>query len=176
MILAIAEDGAIGKTGGTNGLPWDPIPEDFKHFVSETKKKSEGDDRPNILVMGPKTFKEIERPLPGRQTIIMSSTLTEKPHPEVEICKSPYVLMEMIAGRNTFSAGGKGIYLSLLLCTTEIILTKIHAKFPDADCFIDEKFLLEHFVEQIERSKILREKTPEHCLVTVHYYERKTPQ
>ncbi len=174
MILAIANDGAIGKTGGKNGLPWD-ISEDFKHFVVETKKKNEGDDRPNILVMGPKTFNEIGKPLPGRETIILSAKLTEKPHPDVEICKSPYDLMQLIAGRNVFVTGGKGIYLSLLLCATEIILTRVHADFPDADCFIDEKILLEHFVEQADRAKTLREQTSEHCLVTAHYYQRKTP-
>src|ERR1041384_5769359 len=59
-IAAMSLNGVIGNAGK---IPWH-LPEDFKWF----KKITMG----HVLVMGRKTFESIGRPLPGRDTIILS--------------------------------------------------------------------------------------------------------
>src|SRR5438046_6903526 len=49
--------------GAGNRIPWH-LPDDFKWF----KKMTTG----NILVMGRKTFASIGKPLPNRETIVLS--------------------------------------------------------------------------------------------------------
>ena len=50
--------------GAGNKIPWH-LPEDFKWF----KKMTTG----QVVVMGRKTFESIGRPLPNRETIVLSS-------------------------------------------------------------------------------------------------------
>ena len=59
-IAAMAENRVIGFE---NSIPW-YLPEDFKWFKNTTLG--------HTLLMGRKTFESIGRPLPGRQTIILS--------------------------------------------------------------------------------------------------------
>ena len=64
-IAAMSENRVIGNTGD---IPWH-LPEDFKWF----KKTTMG----GILVMGRKTYESIGRPLPGRDTYVLSRTPRE---------------------------------------------------------------------------------------------------
>src|SRR5579883_1681844 len=61
IVAAIGQNGVIGKG---RGLPWH-LPSDLKHFRAVTMGKP--------LLMGRKTFESIGRPLPGRETIIVTS-------------------------------------------------------------------------------------------------------
>jgi len=60
LVAAVARNGAIGVKGG---LPW-RLPSDLKHLRETTW------GRP--MVMGRKTFDSIGRPLPGRETIVVT--------------------------------------------------------------------------------------------------------
>ncbi len=60
LVAAVARNGAIGARGG---LPW-RLPSDLKHLRETTW------GRP--MVMGRKTFDSIGRPLPGRETIVVT--------------------------------------------------------------------------------------------------------
>ena len=60
LVAAVARNGAIGAKGG---LPW-RLPSDLKHLRETTW------GRP--MVMGRKTFDSIGRPLPGRETIVVT--------------------------------------------------------------------------------------------------------
>lgn len=60
MVVAVARNGVIGRD---NGLPWH-MRSDLKHFKQATMGKP--------LVMGRKTYLSIGRPLPGRDTIIVT--------------------------------------------------------------------------------------------------------
>jgi dihydrofolate reductase len=60
MIVAVAENGAIGKD---NKMLWH-IPEDFKYFKAVTMGKP--------IIMGRKTFESIGRPLPGRLNVVVT--------------------------------------------------------------------------------------------------------
>ena len=56
--------------GAGNQIPWH-LPEDFKWFKQMTTGQ--------IVVMGRKTFESIGRPLPNRETIILSRSRFEHP-------------------------------------------------------------------------------------------------
>jgi dihydrofolate reductase len=60
LIAAIAENGVIGKD---NSLPWH-LTSDLKRFRALTMGKP--------MIMGRKNFQSIGRPLPGRETIVVS--------------------------------------------------------------------------------------------------------
>jgi dihydrofolate reductase len=75
-IAAMSENRVIGNQGK---IPWH-LPEDFRWF----KQKTMG----GILIMGRKTFDSIGRPLPGRETIVLSQSA--KSIPGVKIRTSLY--------------------------------------------------------------------------------------
>ncbi len=60
LVAAVARNGAIGVR---NGLPW-RLSSDLKRFKALTMGKP--------LIMGRKTFESIGRPLPGRETIVVT--------------------------------------------------------------------------------------------------------
>lgn len=60
LVVAVAENGVIGRNGG---LPW-RLSSDLKSFRATTMGKP--------LIMGRKTFQSLERPLDGRDNIVVS--------------------------------------------------------------------------------------------------------
>ncbi len=62
LVVAVAENGVIGRDGG---LAW-RISDDLKWFKKVTLGKP--------MIMGRKTFDSIGRPLPGRDNIVVSRT------------------------------------------------------------------------------------------------------
>ena len=60
FVVAVAKNGVIGRNGG---LPW-RLPTDLKHFKALTLGKP--------MVMGRRTWDSIGRPLPGRETIVVT--------------------------------------------------------------------------------------------------------
>jgi len=71
-IAAMSENRVIGDQGK---IPWH-LPEDFRWF----KHKTMG----GTLIMGRKTFESIGKPLPGRETIVLSQSLIDIP--SVTVC------------------------------------------------------------------------------------------
>ncbi len=65
LVVAVSENGVIGKD---NKIPWNPIPEDLKHFKKITET--------HHVLMGRKTFESIFQklngPLPDRVNLILS--------------------------------------------------------------------------------------------------------
>jgi dihydrofolate reductase len=61
-IAAMSENRVIGNQGK---IPWH-LPEDFRWF----KHKTMG----GTLIMGRKTFESIGKPLPGRETLVVTRT------------------------------------------------------------------------------------------------------
>lgn len=60
MVAAVAENGVIGAD---EDIPWH-LPEDFAHFKATTLG--------HVLVLGRTTHEGIGRPLPGRETIVLT--------------------------------------------------------------------------------------------------------
>ena len=122
-IAAMAENRVIGNQ---NTIPWH-LPEDFKWFKKTTMGQT--------LLMGRKTFDSIGRPLPGRQTIILSRNQLSIPD---TVTVNTIESIETVATSDTiWVAGGSEIYQLMLPKCTDLYLTRVHKK-PEGDTFFPE--------------------------------------
>ena len=135
-IAAMSENRVIGRGGA---IPWH-LPEDFKWFKQLTMG--------HALVMGRKTFESIGRPLPGRETIVVSRS--QFTHPGVRVISGLGQIDLENEPREVFICGGAEIYaLALPLCS-DLYLTLVKRKVegdvlfpPFEEFFRFEKILLE---------------------------------
>lgn len=153
----MSENRVIGSEGK---IPWH-LPDDFKWFKQVTMGQ--------VLVMGRKTCESIGRPLPGRQTIVLSrqgfladGVLTV---PDVDS------LRQRVRDdpREVFVAGGSEIYRLLLPWCGEVFLTRVgrvvagDAFFPPFESefrkvgvvLVHPEFAVEHY-ERIDAPPIPR--------------------
>ena len=100
--------------GAGNKIPWH-LPEDFKWF----KKMTTG----QVIVMGRKTFEAIGKPLPNRETIILSRTQFQYPGvqticdlSQIDSAKEP---------RTIFICGGAQVYAQALPLCSDLYLTLV---------------------------------------------------
>ena len=122
-IAAMATNRVIGNKGQ---IPWH-LPEDFKWF----KRTTMG----HILVMGRKTYESIGRPLPGRETVVLSRTQLEIP--KVQTFTSLSDIKELETDKIVWVAGGSEIYQQMLPLCSELYLTRVHQKI-EGDAFFPE--------------------------------------
>jgi dihydrofolate reductase len=112
-IAAMSLNRVIGRG---NQIPWH-LPEDFKWF----KKTTTG----HIIVMGRKTFESIGRPLPHRQTIIISRTGFA--HPGALTLSSLQDLAQFDQdSRDIYICGGAQIYEQALPLCSDLYLTVVN--------------------------------------------------
>ena len=114
LVAARARNGVIGQDGA---IPWH-LPADFAHF----KRVTVG----HPLVLGRTTFEGIGRPLPGRQSIVVTSD-RDWSHEGVLVARS---VEEAIALGHELDplvtvGGGAHVYRDALRCATQQILTEI---------------------------------------------------
>lgn len=129
--------------GNGNQIPWH-LPEDFKWFKQVTMGQ--------VLVMGRKTFESIGKPLPGRETIVL--TRGGWSHPGVKLAASLAGLpLAADEPRRVFIAGGAEIYRQALPLCGELLLTLVKRE-VEGDAFFPA------FEDQFELAETLRE-TPE---------------
>ena len=122
-IAAMAENRVIGNQ---NTIPWH-LPEDFKWFKKTTMGQT--------LLMGRKTFDSIGRPLPGRQTIILSRNKLSIPD---TVTVNTIELIETVATSDTiWVSGGSEIYRLMLPKCADLYLTRVHQK-PEGDILFPE--------------------------------------
>lgn len=100
--------------GAGNQIPWH-LPEDFKWF----KQMTTG----HVIVMGRKTFESIGRPLPNRETIVLSRGGFT--HPGVKSIQSLEELSALNDGREIFICGGAQIYTQALPSCSDVYLTLV---------------------------------------------------
>jgi dihydrofolate reductase len=110
-IAAMAENRVIGRGAD---IPWH-LPEDFKFF----KRTTTG----HVLVMGRKTFESIGRPLPGRETIVLSRRGFS--YPGVRCVSALGGVPTHSDGREVFICGGAEIYRQSLPLCSELFLTHV---------------------------------------------------
>lgn len=129
LVAAVARNGAIG---GANGLPW-RLPTDLKHFKAITLGKP--------LIMGRKTFESIGRPLPGRETIVVTRDAAFQAPPGVHVAASPQEALALGRARaramgvnEIILAGGAQLYAALIGETQRLRLTEVDLT-PVADAF-----------------------------------------
>ncbi|MES1170796.1 MAG: dihydrofolate reductase [Actinomycetota bacterium] len=123
MVVAIGDDGAIGKDGK---VPW-RIPEDLKHFKNVTMG--------HAIIMGRKTWDEVGKPLPGRRNLVIS----RQPGLTLDGAEVFGTLEAAIAAARTTDPephviGGSTIYAAAMPLATRIYLTEVH-RIVAADTF-----------------------------------------
>ena len=122
-IAAMSENRVIGQG---NHIPWH-LPEDFKWF----KQMTTG----NIIVMGRKTFQSIGRPLPNRETVVLSRSNFE--HPGVRTVASIHEIDPTLESREVFICGGAEIYAQTLHLCSDLYLTLVKGVM-EGDAFFPE--------------------------------------
>lgn len=143
-IAAMSENRVIGDNGN---IPWH-LPEDFKWF----KKTTMGD----ILVMGRKTYESIGRPLPGRETYVLSRQPREIAG--VHSFTDLSILHSLKTDKTIWIAGGGEIYRQLLPECSELYLTRVHRE-VEGDAFFpvfEDQFQLAESVHHTEDFTIER--------------------
>lgn len=119
IVAAVARNGVIGKEGG---LPW-RLPDDLRRF----KELTWG----HTLIMGRRTYESIGKPLPGRETIVV--TRQERwTAPGVRVAGSLEQALEMAGDTEIFVVGGGEIYAEALKVADFLDLTEVDAA-PDGD-------------------------------------------
>lgn len=117
IIVAIAENNVIGSN---NQLIWH-IPSDLKRFKSLTMG--------HHIIMGRKTWESIGRPLPGRQSIVVTRNINFS----VDGAKVVHSLSEAIelakSDSEIFIVGGGELYRQALPLANKLYLTKVHKVF-----------------------------------------------
>lgn len=130
-IVAAGEENEIGKS---NQLLWH-LPNDLKFFKNTTWGMP--------IIMGRKTYESIAgEPLPGRTNIIITQQQSYDPKHEKAIVVNSFEEAIRKAKeadvKEVFVAGGGEIYRSTMPQTNRIYLTRVHAKFPEAEIFYPE--------------------------------------
>ena len=134
--------------GNGDKIPWH-LPEDFKWFKAVTMG--------HVLIMGRKTFESIGRPLPGRETIVL--TRGGWSHPEVKIATDlAHLPIAAGDGRTLFIAGGAEIYRQALPLCRELLLTLVKREAIGDVIFpkFEEDFQLVETIRETEDFSILR--------------------
>ena len=153
-IAAMSENRVIGAG---NKIPWH-LPEDFKWF----KKLTTG----NVVVMGRKTFESIGKPLPNRDTIVLSRSGFRFPGVQtVSNLEAIDPSDPTLAGKDVFICGGAEIYAQALPCCSDLFLTLVKRR-VEGDAFFPP------FEDQFELAGGLAD-NPEFRIL--HYRNRARP-
>ncbi|MBI3877442.1 MAG: dihydrofolate reductase [Verrucomicrobia bacterium] len=154
-IAAMSENRVIGAG---NRIPWH-LPEDFKWFKRMTTD--------NVIVMGRKTFESIGKPLPNRETIVLSRTQFN--YPGVRTISSLAEINVREEARDVFICGGAQIYKMALPLCSDLYLT--HVKRAVAgDIFFppfEDQFVQENVVLDRPDFKIIHYRNKETCLLAI---------
>ena len=151
-IAAMAENRVIGD--GPR-IPWH-LPEDFRWFKEATLG--------GVLVMGRRTFESIGRPLPGRETVVLSgSGWTDA---RVRVVPDLRSLRAWLASdpRPAWVCGGGEVYRQLLPECSELWLSHVEGNPPG-----DVRFPA--FEDRFEPAGVLREG---HGFRVVRYIRRSS--
>jgi dihydrofolate reductase len=142
-IAAMSENRVIGQG---NKIPWH-LPEDFKWF----KKMTMG----QIVVMGRKTFESIGKPLPNRETIVVSRGGFS--YPGLRTVSDLGQIDRSAESRDVFICGGAQIYEQALPLCSDLFLTLVRGD-VDGDTFFppfEERFALEEKLHDAPDFRIL---------------------
>lgn len=129
LIVAMGENRVIGRN---NGLCWH-LRSDLKFFKANTM------GRP--MVMGRKTFQSIGKPLPNRETIVLTRDVNWPAPPGVHVRSSLDEALRLgdelgrkMGAHDIAIVGGADLYAQTLPIADRILLTLVHAS-PHGDTF-----------------------------------------
>lgn len=127
LVVAVAANGVIGRAGQ---LPWH-LPDDLKHFKSVTMG--------HPILMGRRTYESIGKPLPGRRSIVVSTTMTTPPAEGVELAHSldDAITLASSSTGPAFVIGGAALYEVALPRASVLHVTQLDDA-VDGDTFFPE--------------------------------------
>ena len=129
LIAAVAKNNCIGVK---NKIPWN-IPEDFQYFKKTTTGKT--------CLMGQATFESIlgylGKPLPGRQTVVLTLDKNFKAPEGVRIFYSLDDAWEKLKGEDVFICGGASVYRQTINRVGALYITRVNLE-PDGDVLFPE--------------------------------------
>ena len=117
IIAAISENHVIGMD---EKIPW-KIPGEQKRFKDLTLGKT--------VIMGRKTYESIGRPLPGRNTIVISRSRKFEGEHCITAGSLTEALEKVSSEDEVFIAGGGEIYREALPYAAKLYLTVVHEDF-----------------------------------------------
>ncbi len=126
IVVAMAENGVIGRDGD---MPWH-LSTDLKHFKALTL------GRP--MVMGRKTFESIGKPLPGRETFVVSRDPAFRPDGVTVLADLDAALGAAAASAEAKGvpsfvvAGGGVLYAATIERADRLFVTRVAAS-PEGD-------------------------------------------
>lgn len=148
LVAAMAYNGAIGRGGE---MPWH-YPADFAHFKRVTMGAT--------LIMGRATWDSIGRPLPGRETVVLTrdASWSSEKYPQVKTATSlgaALALAEQLPGPIVI-AGGSQVYEQAMAVATHQILTHLPLIVEGADAYYP-KFAQDEWteVERVSEGELL---------------------
>lgn len=127
LVVAVARNGIIGRDGG---LPWH-LPEDLAWFRQVTMGKA--------MVMGRKTWDSIGRPLPGRDSVVLTADRSWHAHGahaahDLDQALSLAESLRPQAGEIAV-IGGAALFAATLARATRLYWTEVHAAPPGDTVF-----------------------------------------
>ena len=126
-VVAAATNNAIGKNGQ---LLWN-LPNDLKFFKNTTWGMP--------VIMGRKTFESVNKPLPGRINIVITTQADWKAEgvTTVNSLDAAFSAAEATNCKEWFIIGGGEIYRQSMDLIQRIYITRVHVS-PDGDTFYPE--------------------------------------
>jgi len=127
LIVAAAENNAIGKN---NQLLWN-LPNDLKFFKNTTWGFP--------IIMGRKTFESVNKPLPGRTNIVVTTKADWHVEGAIRTSNMQEAIIEAekTNSKQIFILGGGEIYKQSMELADNIYITRVHATL-DGDTFFPE--------------------------------------
>ena len=125
LIVARSKNNVIGKNGK---IPW-KIKGEQKQF----KELTTG----NVVIMGRNSYDEIGRPLPNRETTVISNTkkyIGENLHTASSVKEA----IEFAKGKDVYIAGGYGVYKEAIPLVDVMYITEININVEQGDVFFPE--------------------------------------
>ena len=130
-LVLVAAVGLNRVIGGEGALPW-RLPSDLKRFKAVTMGKP--------MLMGRKTFASIGRPLPGRETIVLTRDLGFAPpgiyvvHDLESALKLAQERAQAMGAKEIIVAGGGDLYAQTINLAQRLDITEVHLS-PSGDAF-----------------------------------------
>ena len=104
--------------GADGKIPWDKEPEDLISFAQITKN--------SWVIMGRKTFESLEKPLIGRQNLVLSKSLKKTEIENLYFVSNLNEMMEILPeNKEVFIIGGKQIYENCFFLLDKISISII---------------------------------------------------
>lgn len=150
-IAAMSLNRVIGKG---NALPWD-IPEELQWFKKKTLDQ--------IILMGRKTYDSIGRPLPRRESIVLSRTSPSLPGVSVIGSLEELLSLPLDPKKEIWVIGGAEIYKLTLPYTSDLYLTIVKREIPQGDAFFPP------FEDSFEASQVVED----NVVYKIVYYKNK---